>query len=135
MLRFESIKHEVFMVHKNMNVRTKECGISLLLDSHLANIQQFLLKIHQTRFSQNSICSGNSRKIPFARDLDSTSNSPGIPPCVWCTTEWHHTNTKRKSRLLVWMMQSHAMGDFCLFSARCLQENAAMSTPSVSLLS
>ncbi len=50
----------------------------------------------------NSICSG----------LGLNSNLPEIPPCVWCTTEWHHTNTKRKSRSLVWMMQSHAMSNF-----------------------
>ncbi len=43
------------------------CGISLLLDSHLSNIQRFLLKVHQTGFPRNSICSGNSCKIPFAR--------------------------------------------------------------------
>jgi hypothetical protein len=74
------------------------CGISPLLDSHLANIQQFLLKVHQTRFPRNSICSANSHKIPFAWDLDLTPNPPGILSCVWCTTKWHYTNTNRKSR-------------------------------------
>jgi hypothetical protein len=49
------------------------------------------------RFPQNSICSG------LGLNLDSS----GIPPCVWCTTEWHHTSTKRKSHSLVWMTQSH----------------------------
>ena len=114
---------------------TSECKISLLLDSHLANIQQFLLKVRQTRFPRNSIRSGNSRKIPFARDSDSTPNLPGILPCVWCTTEWHHTNTKQKSHLLVWIRQSHAMSNFCPFSARCSWDNAARSTPSASLYS
>jgi hypothetical protein len=96
------------------------CGISPLLDSHLANIQRFLLKVHQTRFPRNSICSGNSHKIPFARELDSTPNLPGIPPCVWCTTEWHYTSTNRKSRSLVWITRSHATSNFCplLFVAR-----------------
>jgi hypothetical protein len=103
--------------------QSHSCGISLLLDSPLANIQQFLLKVCQTRFPRNSFCSGNSRKIPFAPDLDLTPNLPGIPPCVWCTAEWHHTNTKRKSCLLVWMMQSHAMSNFFLFSACHLQDN------------
>ncbi len=111
------------------------CGISLLLDSHLVNIQQFLLKVCQTRFPQNSICSENSHEIPFAPDLDSTPNSPGILPCVWCTTEWHHTNTKQKSCLLVLMTQSHAMSDFHLFSASCLQDNNAKSAPSASSFS
>jgi hypothetical protein len=114
---------------------TRECGISPLLDSHLANIQQFLLKVCQTRFQRNSIHSGNSRKIPFARDSDSTPNSLGILPCVWCTTEWHHINTKWKSCSLVWMTQSHAMSNFRPFSARCLQDNAATSMPSASLFS
>ncbi len=111
------------------------CGISPLLDSHKANIQQFLLKVHQTRFRGNSICSGNSHKISFARDLDSTLNLPGILPCVWCTTEWHHVNIKQKSRLIIWMTQSHAMSYFCPFSTRCLQDNAATSMPSASLFS
>jgi hypothetical protein len=106
---------------------SRECGISLLLDSHLANIQQFLIKVCQTRFLQISICSGNACKIPFAPDSDSTPNLSGIPPCVWCTTEWHHTSTKQKSCSLVWMMQSHAMSNFCLFSSRCLQDNAGTS--------
>ncbi len=53
---------------------TIKCRISLLLDSHLANIQQFLQKVCQTRFPRNSIHSGNYRKIPFARDSDSTPN-------------------------------------------------------------
>ncbi len=83
---------------------TMQCGISLLSYSHLANIKQFLLKVSQTRFPQNSICSGNFREIPIPQDSDSTPILPGILPCVWCTTEWHHTNTKWKSRLLVWMM-------------------------------
>jgi hypothetical protein len=61
---------------------TRECGISLLLDSHLVNIQRFSLKVCHTRFPRNSIRSENSRKIPFAPDSDSTPNSPGIPPCV-----------------------------------------------------
>jgi hypothetical protein len=114
---------------------TRECGISLLLDSHLANCQQFLLKVCQMRFPRNSVCSRNSRKIPFARDSDSTPNLPGIPPCVWCTTEWHHTNSKQKSHSLVWMTQSHAMSNFRLFSARCLRDNAMTSMPSASLFS
>ncbi len=42
----------------------------------------------------------------------STPNFSGILPCVWCTTEWHHTNTKRKFCLLVCMTQSHTMSDF-----------------------
>ncbi len=94
---------------------TRECGIPLLLDSHLANIQWFLLKVHQTWFPRNSICSGNSCKNPFGPDSDSTSNLPEIPPCVWCTTEWNHTNTKQKSCWLVWMTRSHAMSSFCPF--------------------
>jgi hypothetical protein len=114
---------------------TKECENSLLLDSNLANIQQILLKVRQTSFPRNSIHSGNSRKIPFARDLDSTPNLPGILPCVWCTTEWHHTITKRKSCLLVWMTQSHAMSNIHPFFACCSQENAMTSTPSASLFS
>ena len=104
-------------------------------DSHLANIWQFLLKVRQMRTPQNYICSGNSLKIPFAQDLDSTPNLPRIPPCVWCTTEWHHTNTKRKSRLLVWMTQSHAMSNFFPFSARHLQDNATTSMLNASLFS
>jgi hypothetical protein len=51
-------------------IQQGHCGISLLLDSYLANIQRFLLKVRQTRFPRNSICSGNSRKIPFAPDSD-----------------------------------------------------------------
>jgi hypothetical protein len=74
------------------------CGISPLLDSHIANIQRFLLKVCQTRFLRNSICSGNSRKIPFSWDSDLTPNSPGILSCVWCTTEWHY---KHKSEILL----------------------------------
>ncbi len=114
---------------------TRECGISLLLDSHLVNIQHFLLKVRQTRFLQNSICSGNSCKITFALDLDLTPNLPRIPPCVWCTNEWHHTNTKWKSRSLVWMMWSHAMSNFCQFSAHCFQDNVTTSTLRASLFS
>ncbi len=114
-------------------LKSSACGISLLLDSHLANIQQFLLKVCQMGFPRNSICSGNSCKIPFAPDSDSTPNLPGIPPCVWCTTKWHHKNTKQKSRLLVWMTRSHAMSNFPPFSARCSRYNVATSTPSASL--
>ncbi len=112
-----------------------DCGISLLLDSHLANIQQFLLKVCQMRFPRNSIRSENSHKIPLTQDSDLTPNLPEIPPCVWCTTEWHHTNTKQKFCLLVWMTQSHAMSNFCPFPARCLQDNVAASTPRASSLS
>jgi hypothetical protein len=86
---------------KNNPSPSCQCGISLLLDSHLVNIQQFLLKVWQTRFPRNSICSGSSHKFPFAPDLDSTLNLPGIPPCVWCTTKWHYTSTKQKSCSLV----------------------------------
>jgi hypothetical protein len=64
---------------------------------------------------QNSICSGNSRKISFAQDSDWTPNLSEIPPCVWCTTECYHTKTKQKSHLLVWMMRSHAMSNFQSF--------------------
>jgi hypothetical protein len=94
-----------------------------------------LLKVHQTRFLQKSICSGKSHKITLAPELDSTPNLPGIQPCVWCTTEWHHTNTKWKSLLLVRMTQSHAMSNFCPFSACCLQDHVMTSTPSASLFS
>jgi hypothetical protein len=84
------------------------------------------LKFHLLRkFPQNS----------FALDLDSTPNLPENLPCVWCTTEWDHTNTKRKSCLLVWMTQSHAMSNFHPFSARCLQDNVATSMLSASLFS
>ncbi len=116
-------------------IAVHHCAISLLLDSHLANIQHFFLKVRQTRFQQNYICSGNSHKILFAPDSDSTPNFPGIPPRVWCTTEWHHTNTKRKSCSLVWMRQSHAMSNFHPFSACCSQDNATTSIPSASLFS
>ncbi len=81
------------------------------------------VKFHLLRkFPHNSICSG----------LGLNSNLPEIPPCVWCTTEWHHTNTKRKAHLLVWMTQSHAMSNFCPFSACRLQDNVATSTPGAS---
>ncbi len=64
------------------------------------------VKFHLLRkFPQNSICSG----------LGLDSDSLGIPPFVCCNTKWLHTNTKRKSHLLVWMRQSHAMNNFCLF--------------------
>ncbi len=65
---------------------TRECRISLVSDSHLAYIQRFLLKVYQTRFPRNSICSGSSCKIPFVQDSDSTPNLPEILLCVWCTT-------------------------------------------------
>ncbi len=123
--------HEWFRILKHNNALWNFTS----LGPHLANIQQFLLKVRQTRFLRNSICLGNSREIPFTRDSDSTPNSPGIPPCVWCTTEWHHINTKQKSRLLVGMTQSHAMNDFRPFFACCSQDNAATSTPSASLFS
>ncbi len=110
-------------------------GFSLLSDSHLAIIQRFLLQVCQPRFLQNSICSGNSRKTPFAPNSDSTPNLPRFPPCVWCTTEWHQTNTKWKSCSLVWMTQKRAMSNFCLFSARCLRDNVATSMPIASLFS
>jgi hypothetical protein len=114
---------------------TRECEISPLMDSHLANTQQFLLKVCLTRLPRNSICSENSREIPFAWDSDSTLNLLGIPPCVWCTTEWHNTNTNQKSCLLVWITQNHAMSNFCTLSACCLQDNAATSTLSARLFS
>ncbi len=91
------------------------CGILLLLDSHFSSYlaihaKSLPNKIHAKfhllrRFLQNSICSG------LGLDLDSL----GILPWVWCNTKWHHTNTKWKSCLLVWMTRSHAMSNFHLF--------------------
>jgi hypothetical protein len=46
---------------------TRESGISLLLDSHLANIQQFLLKVRQR----------DSREIPFAQEIPAKFHSLG----------------------------------------------------------
>jgi hypothetical protein len=79
---------------------TRECGISLLLDSHLANIWRFLLKICQTRILQNSICSGNSRKIPFAQDLNSTRTHQ--ESCHEFGAILNGTIQKTQSRNLAW---------------------------------
>jgi hypothetical protein len=86
-------------------------SLGLPFSKHLAILaksqpNKITAKFHSLReFPQNYIGSG----------LRLDSDLSEIPPIVWCNTKWHHTNTKQKSHSLVWMMQSHAMSNFCLF--------------------